>query len=60
MYGEDDLTMDVVINESGTINYPFLGEIRVAGLTTVELDQRIVRGLQGRLSGQSRHYRLYR
>ena len=47
VFGEDDLTMDVVIAETGKIKYPFLGEIQVAGLTTVELDQRITRGLKG-------------
>jgi protein involved in polysaccharide export with SLBB domain len=43
--GEKDLSMEVLVNGQGSINYPFLGEIRVAGLTVNALRDEI----EGRL-----------
>lgn len=47
VHGEPDLTMDVRIGESGVVNYPFLGDIRVRGMTVAQLEQTIDRGLRG-------------
>ena len=47
VYGESDLNIEVMLGESGNINYPFLGEIRVIGLTPEELEAIIVKGLKG-------------
>ncbi|WP_323846384.1 polysaccharide biosynthesis/export family protein [Microbulbifer magnicolonia] len=47
VYGEDDLTVEAVLSDSGVINYPFLGELKVSGLTTSELEGVIVKGLKG-------------
>lgn len=47
VFGEDDLSMDFQLNDTGILNYPFLGELKVAGLTVVELEQLITRGLKG-------------
>lgn len=47
VFGEDDLSMDVRLNDSGRLNYPFLGELTVEGLTISELEQLIARGLKG-------------
>lgn len=47
VYGEDDLTLEARITDSGTISYPFLGQIQVAGLTLTQLQQHIVTGLDG-------------
>lgn len=47
VYGEGDLSVDVMLSESGTINYPFLGELRVTGLTPSALESLIVSGLKG-------------
>lgn len=47
VHGEPDLTMDVRIGESGIVNYPFLGDIRVLGMTVGQLEQTIDRGLRG-------------
>lgn len=44
--GEPDLTLEVIINDEGAINYPFLGEIRVAGSTLQSLRERITQGLK--------------
>lgn len=37
-----------LVGESGTITIPFAGQIRAAGRTTHEIEQEIVRSLQGR------------
>ncbi len=37
VYEHDDLSMDVRINGDGTIKLPFLGRIKVSGLTTTEI-----------------------
>ena len=47
VYGEPDLTTRVKINNSGVINFPFLNEIEVIGLTPGKLEQRIHQGLLG-------------
>lgn len=47
VYGEDDMTVDTRLGDTGIISYPFLGDIQVRGLTVAELTQRIVRGLKG-------------
>jgi len=44
--GEDDLKREKVrLTDAGTIQYPVLGEIRLKGLTTGELEQKITSGL---------------
>lgn len=47
VYGEDDLTLETRIPDSGTINYPFLGPLKVAGKTVGQLQQTIANGLRG-------------
>ena len=47
VFGEGDLSMDFRLNDTGTLNYPFLGELRVAGLSVTELEHLITRGLKG-------------
>ena len=47
VFGESDLNMDFQLSDNGTLNYPFLGEIQVAGLTVSEFEQTIIRGLRG-------------
>ncbi|WP_226663849.1 polysaccharide biosynthesis/export family protein [Microbulbifer aggregans] len=47
VYGESDLSIDLLLDESGVINYPFLGEIAVSGLTPAQLENIIVVGLKG-------------
>jgi protein involved in polysaccharide export with SLBB domain len=46
VFGEEDLSMDIRLNDTGRLNYPFLGEIVVEGLTLAELEQLITRGLK--------------
>src|ERR1039457_7488038 len=47
VFGEEDLSMDFRLNDTGRLNYPFLGELVVQGLTVAELEQLITRGLKG-------------
>lgn len=45
VFGEENLTMEVRLSDSGVINYPFLGEIQVAGLSASEVEKKISAGL---------------
>jgi len=45
VFGEDSLSLDVVLDGSSVINYPFLGKIFVKGLTTESLAQILTDGL---------------
>jgi len=47
VYGEDDLSIDTYVSDRGTISYPFLGEVRVSGLTIGGLEELITRKLKG-------------
>lgn len=47
VYGEDELSMETLLSDSGRINYPFLGQIMVKGLTIEQLKDRIQKGLKG-------------
>lgn len=47
VFGEEDMDFESRLGESGVINYPFLGELRVTGLTVGELEQLIIRRLRG-------------
>ncbi len=47
--GEDDLKRERVrLSDAGTMSFPYLGEIRVRGLTVGELETLITTGLKGR------------
>lgn len=46
VFGEEDLSMDLRLNDSGRLNYPLLGEIVVNGVTVAELEQLITLGLK--------------
>ena len=37
VFGEEELSVELRLSDAGTISYPFLGELRVKGLTTGEL-----------------------
>jgi polysaccharide export outer membrane protein len=47
--GEDDLKRERVrLSDAGTLSFPYLGEIKVRGLTAGELETMIANGLKGR------------
>lgn len=43
--GEPDLSLQVLIDPAGRINYPFLGHLSAAGMTVGQLQQKIFTGL---------------
>ena len=47
VFDEVELSMVVRLNDTGRLNYPFLGELEVEGLTVAELEQLITGGLKG-------------
>ena len=46
VYQSADLTLETRLNESGTISYPLLGSVALAGLTVSEAEKRIADGLR--------------
>lgn len=46
VFDEPDLSMEYTLSDAGTISYPFLGEMRVLGMTVGALETKIVAGLQ--------------
>ena len=48
VYDEPDLSIEEVrIGQSGSVSFPLLGEITVAGLSPEEFEDRIIAGLKG-------------
>jgi len=47
VYNEADLTVIATVSESGTIAYPFLGDIKIAGISVKEVAQIVTTGLKG-------------
>ena len=45
VYGEPDLSIEALIDATGTVNYPLLGRLTVQGLTLKEFEQLVVRRL---------------
>lgn len=41
VFGEEDLSLEVRLSDAGTISYPFLGELRITGLSTGKLSSMI-------------------
>lgn len=48
VFREADMTLETVLTDTGTIIFPFLGEINVAGLTVGKLKEKLTLGLRGR------------
>ncbi|RJG47908.1 polysaccharide biosynthesis/export family protein [Motilimonas pumila] len=47
VYGEPELSTEILLNDSGRINYPFLGRLQVKGLTVEKVKDTIENGLKG-------------
>ncbi|ABI71236.1 polysaccharide biosynthesis/export family protein [Shewanella frigidimarina] len=47
VYGEEALTLETQITNSGTINYPFLGALQLNGLTIKAVEKLVYNGLKG-------------
>ncbi|CAA0090444.1 Uncharacterised protein [Halioglobus japonicus] len=48
VFEEPDLSIEAVLDDTGAISFPLLGEIMVRGLTPRELEAAITEGLRGR------------
>ena len=47
--GEDDLSKEKIrLTDAGSVSYPALGEVKVLGLTTGDLERIVTSGLKGR------------
>jgi len=47
VYGESELSLEVLLNDAGSFSYPFLGELNAKGLTVTQLEEVIIDGLKG-------------
>lgn len=47
VFGQDDLSMKIKLDENGTLNYPLLGAVSAGGLTPSQLERTITRELTG-------------
>ncbi len=47
VFGQSDLSMETRLPDVGIINYPFLGELKLVGLTLSEVEKLIYKGLEG-------------
>ncbi|OQX37024.1 MAG: capsular biosynthesis protein [Oceanospirillales bacterium LUC14_002_19_P2] len=47
IFGEDDMKVETRLSDAGTISYPFLGEIRVKGMTVGQLQNFLTKKLKG-------------
>ena len=47
VFGQPDLSPRIKVGERGTVAYPFLGDIQVAGRTSREVEQTLLEGLKG-------------
>ncbi len=47
VFGQEDLSIESFLGNSGNVNYPFLGEVKVAGLSIKQVESFITQGLKG-------------
>lgn len=47
VFGQQDLSIETLLNDSGKIDYPFLGQLQATGLTLAQFQQVIHSGLKG-------------
>jgi len=47
VFGQADLSVDIKLDENGTLNYPLLGAVSAGGLTASQLEKTITRELSG-------------
>jgi len=47
VFGEDELKLETQLTDSGTVNYPFLGTIKVTGMSIKQVEQHVYQGLKG-------------
>ena len=47
VFGQEDLSIESFLGNSGSVNYPFLGDVKVAGLSIKQVELSITKGLKG-------------
>lgn len=47
VYGEDDLSIEFMLDSSGSFDYPYLGQLTASGLSVNQLKDLIRQGLEG-------------
>jgi len=47
VFGEEAFSLETRLSDAGTVSYPFLGELKLSGLTTGDVEKRITDGLKG-------------
>lgn len=47
VFGQQDLSIETMLNDNGKIDYPFLGQLQASGKTLEEFQQQIYTGLKG-------------
>jgi polysaccharide export outer membrane protein len=47
VFGQQDLSIETLLNDSGKVDYPFLGQLQATGQTLAEFQQKIYLGLKG-------------
>lgn len=46
VFGEPDFSMETALNQEGKISYPFLGELKLSGLSVSQIEKKITLGLK--------------
>jgi polysaccharide export outer membrane protein len=46
VFGEEDFSMETSLSKEGRISYPFLGELKISGLTVTQVERKITLGLR--------------
>lgn len=47
VFGEEAFSLETRLSDAGTVSYPFLGELKLSGLTTGDVEKLITDGLKG-------------
>ena len=47
VFEEEDMSFELTVDDSGVFSYPYLGDIRLVGKTTAQLEGELVSGLKG-------------
>ena len=47
VFGEEDLSIETRVEDTGSISFPLLGQLRLSGLTPIELELLVTDGLKG-------------
>jgi len=46
VFDEEELSLEILLGDTGIVNYPFLGELKLTGLSIKEIEAKITTGLK--------------